>query len=1034
MASKKKYWKSEAELNPNNSFVESLRQNEFAEEIPVDEFLGNKSNLADSSTSRRDFLKYVGFSTAAASLAACEGPVIKSIPYVVQPEQIIPGVANYYATSIANGSDFASILIKTREGRPIKVENNDRAEVLGSANARVQASVLSLYDSTRLQGPLAAGEPVDWQVLDAAVKSRLAALQNSNQQIVFLTQTYASPSTDRLMAQFKEAYPNLVHITYDAISEDSALNAYQSKYGTRALANYHFDKAELIVSFGADFLADWQGGGYDTGYAKGRVPSNGKMSRHVQLEANMSLTGANADRRIPLKPSVQKKALASLYGMLNNSNVSTDLSAEVQQSLETIASEIRQAGSKAVVVTGLDDEDAQSVVLAINEMLNSEAFDPQNPRMIRQGSTDAVNQLIADMNTGRVGALIMDGVNPLYTLPNASAFADGLSQVGLSLAFSANWNETTQAVQYTAAANHYLESWGDSQPQKGHYSLMQPTIRELFDTRQFQSAALNWLGSEQTYYDFIKETWETEILDGSAWNKALQDGVFKKSVATEAETADQASDADEQAPSSVESLAQSIQNLATAEEPAVELTLYSKVGMGDGQQAGNPWLQEFPDPITRVSWDNYLTVSRADANNWGLINENVANGGLDGSYVNLTVGDATLEGVPVIIQPGQAQGSVGLAFGYGRSVGMKEEMQVGVNAYNLYRDFNKLQAAEVSKASGMHEFACIQLHNTLMGRGDIIKETTLEIFNTKDSSVWNHVPQVSLDHQEVPATTVDLWDSFDRSIGHHFNMSIDLNACTGCGACVIACHAENNIPVVGKREVRLSRDMHWLRIDRYYSSEDSFAEDNVKKDELSGAFESKAGFEEMETAAVNPQVAFQPVMCQHCNHAPCETVCPVAATSHSRQGQNHMAYNRCVGTRYCANNCPYKVRRFNWFLYNNNDEFDYHMNNDLGKMVLNPDVTVRSRGVIEKCSLCIQMTQKTILDAKRDGRTVKDGEFQTACSAACSTGAIVFGDINDEESKVAELKESNRTYHLLENVGTRPNVFYHVKVRNTNEA
>ena len=1036
MASNKKYWKSEAELNPNDSLVETLRQNEFPEEIPVDEFLGNKEKLADSSTSRRDFLKYVGFSTAAASLAACEGPVRRSIPYVVKPEQIIPGVANYYATTIANGFDFASILIKTREGRPIKVENNDQAKVLGGANARVQASVLSLYDSTRLQGPYSNGEPVEWDVLDASVKARLASLQNSEQQLVFLTQTYASPSTSRLMEEYRSTYPNLVHVTYDAISEDAALNAYASKYGERALANYNFDKAELIVSFGADFLADWQGGGYDSGYAMGRVPAEGKMSRHIQLEANLSLTGANADKRIPLAPSAQKKALASLYGMLNNSSVNSDLADDVKESLNAIAAEIRKAGSGAVVVTGLDDADAQTLVLAINEMLDSQAFDPSAPRYTRQGNIQAVNQLISDMKSGKVGALIMDGVNPMFTLPNAEDFAEGLDQVGLSVAFSTNWNETTERVQFTAAANHFLESWGDAQFQKGQYSLMQPTIKELFDTRQFQSAAMSWLGKEETYYEYIKETWETEVLDGSSWNEALQAGVFTAGMAAEGSSEEAAATqvGEEDTTSTIAPLAQAVQRLASAQQAPVELTLYSKVGMGDGQQAGNPWLQEFPDPISRVTWDNYVTVSRTDANNWDLENKNVANGGLDGSYVNLTVGETKLEGIPVIIQPGQAPGTVGLSLGYGRSVGMKDEMEVGVNAYTLYKDFNSHQAVVVEKASGTHEFACIQLHNTLMGRGDIIKETTLEIFNTKDVAEWNHVPQVSLNHQEVPATSVDLWDSFDRSIGHHFNMSIDLNACTGCGACVIACNAENNIPVVGKKEVRMSRDMHWLRIDRYYSSEDTFEEDNIKKDEFSGAFESKSGFEEMETAAANPQVAFQPVMCQHCNHAPCETVCPVAATSHSRQGQNHMAYNRCVGTRYCANNCPYKVRRFNWFLYSNNDEFDFHMNNDLGKMVLNPDVTVRSRGVIEKCSLCIQMTQKTILDAKREGRTVKDGEFQTACSAACSSGAIVFGDINDESSKVAELKESDRVYNLLESVGTRPNVFYHVKVRNTNEA
>jgi molybdopterin-containing oxidoreductase family iron-sulfur binding subunit len=389
-----------------------------------------------------------------------------------------------------------------------------------------------------------------------------------------------------------------------------------------------------------------------------------------------------------------------------------------------------------------------------------------------------------------------------------------------------------------------------------------------------------------------------------------------------------------------------------------------------------------------------------------------------------------------MIQPGQAKGSVGLALGYGKTKGLKAEMQTGVNAYALYKGFNNVQNVTIEAASGMHEFACVQLHNTLMGRGSIIKETTLEIFNTKDKEHWNAVPTVSLNHEETPVTSpeVDLWDEFDRSIGHHFNLSIDLNACTGCGACVIACHAENNVPVVGKTEVRRSRDMHWLRIDRYYSSEESFEGDNEKKDNISGLSSSLSEFGEMESASENPQVSFQPVMCQHCNHAPCETVCPVAATSHGRQGQNHMAYNRCVGTRYCANNCPYKVRRFNWFLYSQNDEFDYHMNDDLGRMVLNPDVVVRSRGVMEKCSMCIQKTQKTILDAKRDGRVIKDGEFQTACSAACSNGAMVFGDINDKESQVAKLKEDNRMYHLLESVGTKPNVMYQTKVVNTTEA
>ncbi|MBT8321886.1 MAG: TAT-variant-translocated molybdopterin oxidoreductase, partial [Eudoraea sp.] len=512
MASNKRYWKSEAELNPNDSIIETLRQNEFPEEIPVDDFLGDKDNLASGNTNRRDFLKYVGFSTAAATMAACEGPVRKSIPYVVQPERIIPGVANYYATTIANGYDFASILVKTREGRPIKIENNKDAKTLGSANARIQASVLSLYDSTRLQGPTANGNPISWDALDTAAKAKFESLKDSGKQVAVLTQTYASPSTARLMGQFQEQYGNVTHVAYDAISEEAALNAFEGYYGTRALADYDFSKAELIVSFGADFLADWQGGGFDAGYAKGRVPAEGKMSRHIQFESNMSLTGANADKRVPLTPSEQKKALASLYGKLNGSNISTDLSEAISEAVDMAASQIRKAGSKALVVTGLNDFDAQKLAIAINQMLKSEAFDAASPRYIRQGKAEALQTLMGDMKAGKVGALIMDGVNPMFTLPNAEEFAEAVGNVEMTVVFSTNENETTEICQYVAASNHYLESWGDAEMKKGHYSLTQPAIRELFDTRQFQQALLSWIDSDQSYYDYIKETWSTSIL------------------------------------------------------------------------------------------------------------------------------------------------------------------------------------------------------------------------------------------------------------------------------------------------------------------------------------------------------------------------------------------------------------------------------------------------------------------------------------------------------------------------------------------
>jgi molybdopterin-containing oxidoreductase family iron-sulfur binding subunit len=1060
MSSNKKYWKSVEELSENSSIVEALQQNEFVEAIPTDEFLGDKEALESSSTSRRDFLKYVGFSTAAASLAACEGPVIKSIPYVVQPTEIIPGVANYYATTIADGFDFASVLVKTREGRPIKIENNKDAGTNGIANARVNASVLGLYDSLRVKSPMKGGNAISWDTFMSETTSKLNGI-GDGKAIVFLTQTLPSPSTNKLIAEFKSKYGNVSHVAYDAVSESATLDAYEAKYGSRGMANYDFSKATTIVSIGADFVGDWQGGGFDSDYAKKRVPANGKMSRHIQFESNMSLSGANADKRVPLKPSEQKLALAKLYSEVTGNSVGgSKLPDRLDAAVKAAAKELRKAGSNAVVVTGIQDVNAQTVALELNAYLNSKVFDPETIIKTRQGNDKSVMQLVADMKAGKVGAIIMNGVNPMYTLPNASDFAEGLAKTDLSIAFSLKQDETSTNCQYIAAAPHNLESWGDFEFKTGHYSMMQPTIRPLFDTKQFQEVLLAWNGNGSSYRDYIKAVWTKDILDGAVFNKAVQDGVFMSvsvgkganGTSTIETTGTELKDKNEYLTNTTSTTTSNggtsyslsalsggnaARALATSAKGGVmELALYTKTGMGDGQQANNPWLQEFPDPITRTSWDNYVTVSKADADAMGLVNENVANGGLNGSYVNLTVNGVTVSNVPVIIQPGQAKGSVGVAFGYGRTAGQKVEMQTGVNAYPLYQDFNTAQEVSLEKAPGAHEFACVQLHNTLMGRGDIIKETNLEIFNTKDKRVWNKVPHVSLNHIETPVTSpdVDLWDEFDRSIGHHFNLSIDLNACTGCGACVIACHAENNVPVVGKTEVRRSRDMHWLRIDRYYSSEDSFEGDNQKKNDISGLGSSLSEFGEMEDPADNPQVAFQPVMCQHCNHAPCETVCPVAATTHSRQGQNHMAYNRCVGTRYCANNCPYKVRRFNWFLYNKNDEFDYFMNDDLGRMVLNPDVTVRSRGVMEKCSMCIQKTQKTILDAKRDGRVIEDGEFQTACSDACGSGAMVFGDINDKESKIAALKEDDRMYHLLESVGTKPNVIYQTKVRNTSKA
>ena len=1013
MASNKKYWKSVEELNENSSIVEKLQKSEFVEDLPTDKFLGDKESLESGDTSRRDFLKYVGFSTAVASLAACEGPVINSIPYVVKPDDLIPGIPDYYATSIADGFDFASILVKVREGRPIKIEPNKDA-LNGTTNARVQASVLSLYDNNRLRGPLAQGAETDFASLDQQVKDRLNELKGKGAKIVLLTSTTASPSQHGLISEFTTAFGNVEHVIYDAVPEDAALNAFEKMYGTRALPDYDFGKADVILSVGADFLGDWQGGNFAAGYARGRKPKKGKMSLHIQFESNMTLSGGNADKRVIVKPSEQLQVLKNIYDVIVLGKTAGDAT-PVEAATAAAVAKLQKAGSKGLLVTGIQDENAQLLALAINAALQSKAIDVVATKNVRQGNQARVQQLLMDMKAGKVGALLMYNTNPVYSLANGNEFEAALKNVSLTVDFAMSADQTANASQFVVATPHYLESWGDTELKKGSYGLMQPTIKPLFNTRQFEDSLLNWMGSDQDYFDYLKNYWQSNLLGGKSWNKTLQAGTL---VVASQDDEVVASELDLSAASSA---------LSKVSGAALELTVYTKTGLGDGRQANNPWLQELPDPITRTSWDNYLLISRIDAEKFGLTNRTQDNGALNGDLVNLTANGVTLNNVPVYIQPGQAPGSVAIALGYGRT-DLKNDMKVGVNAYPL--SGGVFQEVSIEKTSGDHEFACVQLHHTIMGReGEITKETSLADFVSKPKEEWNEAPMFSLDHQEVTQDKVDLWEKFDDSIGTRFNLSIDLATCTACAACVVACHAENNVPVVGKHEIRVSRDMHWLRIDRYYSSEMT-----VEKGKEDGSFGSGDFFNAQGEPSDAPEVSFQPVMCQHCNHAPCETVCPVAATSHGRQGQNQMAYNRCIGTRYCANNCPYRVRRFNWFKYANNNEFDFNMNNDLGRMVLNPDVVVRSRGVMEKCSFCIQKTQYSILEAKKEGRPVADGEFETACSSACPNGSLVFGDVNDESSEVAHLSKDDRSFKLLDFVGTKPNVFYQLKVKNTLES
>lgn len=1036
MASNKIQFRSIHELK-DPTLNNRLAQKEFQNEIPVEEFLGDSEKMNNSGTSRRDFLKLLGFSTAAVTLAACEAPVIKTIPYVVKPHDIIPGVPNYYATSYFDGADFASVLVKTREGRPIKIEPNPAANELGKTSARVQAGVLSLYDNDKVKQPALNGKDETFDKVDDYVLKALADAQAAGKKIVLLSHSYPSPTFKKLFAEFKAKYPTAELVTYDAVPHASALDAAEEVFGQRVLPVYDLSTTELVVSFQADFLGDYNGGSLETSYAVAKKPG-ANMLRHIQVESNMSLTGANADERIRLKPSATYKLLAEVYNGLNGVSVSGDAA--------KIVKELHEKGNKAVVFA---EGSKAAYVLAhlINQKLGSNAFTGR-ANLLKEFSGARYNEFLSWMNAGQVGVLISNNVNPIYSSNKGEDFKKLLDKVPHLVAIVDKKNEMYQAAKVVIPVAHWLESWADLTPQSGVYSLMQPTITKVYKPRQIEESLLVWINGKNSennnYYNYLKAS-AASFLGGVSFNKALYNGI-NGAVAQEVATTEEGAEAEAPVVRKGGNLsyaggnaAQALADLGAFKASDLELVLYTNTAVGDGTQANNPWLQELPDPITRLSWDNYLTISPKDAEKFGIENTLNARMQLDGSRVNLTVNGVTLKDVPVFIQPGQADGTVGLALGYGKKDSGKVA-ETGVNAYPLFDGYNlAMSNAKIEKVSGMHEFAGMQLQNTLMGRYDIAKEVPLETFlNVKfdDRTIVNGQPKgwnIPLEYHTLtdstPAGKISLWDEFDDTDGPHFNLSIDLNSCTGCGACIIACQAENNVPVVGKEEIRMSRDMYWLRIDRYYSAKEKI----TTKEQLDRGLDVPGVYDILIDPAENPDVIFQPVMCQHCNHAPCETVCPVAATSHGKQGQNQMAYNRCIGTRYCANNCPYKVRRFNWFTYNLNDKFDYNMNNDLGRMVLNPDVVVRTRGVMEKCSMCIQMTQATILEAKKEGRTIKDGEFQTACSKACSTGAMTFGDMNDKSSKVRELYNSDRRYTLLEEIGTKPNVFYHTKVRNRKE-
>ncbi len=955
----------------------------------------------DGSASRRDFLKLCGFSFAVSAMASCQSKVRKLVPYAVAPYEITPGDANYYASTFMEGSDYCSIIVKTREGRPIKIEGNpDSGITRGGTSARVQASVMELYDTSRYQAPEKEGVPVDWESIDENIPEILRQISDRGGSIVLLTPTLYSPSTEAVISRFTAHYPGTEWIPYDAISASAMREANLQSFGREVIPDYRFDLADVIVSLGADFLGTWLSPIEYTKQFSARRNPDKEMNHLVQIESNLSLTGSNADKRIQIKPSQEASILVNIYKEVVRAMENRTVNApQSPVDVSEVSKKLVASKGKSLVVSASNDIKIQLLVNEINRTLGNVGTTIlwESHLRTRRGKESDLEDLIGRMNAGKIDALLVYDVNPAYTWHDSPGFANGVNNVGLTVSLSHAPDETSKLANFVCPDNHYLESWNDAEPKRHQYSLMQPVMNPIFNTRQFQDTLLKWTGSEVTYYDFMNSFWADNLMPLQAeyfspevfFDHALHNGIFEPGVPSPGpgdEHTDKGDTALDRTPFDPDSLGSG----DASGDDVTELVFYESIAIGPGRQANNPWLQELPDPVSKICWDNFAAVSPRQASELGL---------KPGDVIRLNGVE-----IPVHIQPGQAYGTVGIALGYGRRTCGMVGRGVGTDVWpSTVMKSGNIQywgvAGEIVPVGTQAPLAQTQTHHSMEGRG-LVRESDARSYK-EDPTSGNELHTHFKEHAE------SLYPEREFP-NHHWGMAIDLSTCTGCANCVIACQAENNIPVVGKEEIARVHEMHWMRIDRYFSGDEN-----------------------------NPEVVFQPVMCQHCDNAPCENVCPVAATNQSSEGLNQMVYNRCIGTRYCNNNCPYKVRRFNWFNYTEAGTLGENlrdaagMTQDLRRLVLNPDVTVRSQGVIEKCSMCVQRIQASKLKAKAENRALVDEEMQTACSQSCPANSIVFGDMNDPSSEISKLIKSGRRYNLLEELYTKPSVHYLTKIRNT---
>ena len=974
----KEYWRSLDQLADTPEFKEFL-QREFPE---------NASEMTNPFT-RRKFLTLMGASIAFAGLAGCRRPVEKIIPYVNAPEHIVPGKSLNYATTIPFALNSYGLLVESHVGRPTKIEGNPKhPSTLGKSNRLIQAEILNLYDPDRSKAVMHKGAPASWAAFESFWAGKAKNFEKkAGEGLVVLSRSFHAPTMYRLYERFMKKFPKAQWVAYEPVSDANIYKGMDIAFGKPLQPVYHYDKAVVVLSLGSDFLLTETDDIRATkGFAAGRkVDESGKMNRLYVVENTYTATGAMADHRLRLQSGhIATFAFALLAELKKQGLAVGTLPAPAGEGsidkkwVSAVAGDLRKHKGSALVVAGKEQPAAVHAVCAlINEALGANGATVHYLEMKQALLPDSekVNGVMRALKNKKVKTLVMLEVNPVYDAPVDFGFSEALKNAGQTIHFGMHADETAALCEWHVPAAHVLESWGDARSLDGTPSVIQPLIEPLFDGIPLVRMAAVLSGeTKKSDYELVQGTWKKILVAGSfdrEWRKVLTVGLYKK----ENYKAPKIRLKTERVISWLKHNPVTIQR---ASLDNLEVVFTASPAMLDGRYANNGWLQEMPHPVSKLTWDNPLFISPNTAKELDIQN---------GDLVTLSVNGTRLK-LPAWILPGHADHSVTLTLGYGRSASGRVGDGVGFNVYALRRssepDF--VTGGQLSATGETYLLANTQDHGSMEGR-PLVREATLEEFKKEP-----HFAEEMVEHPPLQS----LWEERKYDEGYQWGMTIDLNSCTGCNACMLACQSENNIPVVGKEQVSKGREMHWIRLDRYFSGD-----------------------------LQDPEMVFQPVACQHCENAPCEQVCPVAATTHDEEGLNVMTYNRCIGTRYCSNNCPYKVRRFNFFNYTNELP-------EIVKMAQNPDVSVRFRGVMEKCTFCTQRITRSKIDAKNQGRELRDGDVQAACQQTCPADAITFGNILDKESEVAKSKLSPRNYELLGELNLKTRNTFLAKVRNPN--